>query len=71
VDALEDGGNLSARAGAALPALARLISNIVSGTGGYDVSDELRDRGFRGKTDKPDTEDGWDTVARFATKGVP
>lgn len=71
VDALEDGGSLSSRAEAALPALARLIANIVGGTGGYDVSDELRERGFRGKTDKPDTEDGWETANRFATKGVP
>lgn len=71
VDALEEGGSLSARAATALPALARLISNIVSGTGGYDVSDELRERGFRGKTDKPDTENGWETVAKFATEGVP
>lgn len=71
VDALEDGGNLSASAEAALPALGRLISNIVSGTGGYDVSDELRERGFRAKTDKPDTEEGWDTVVKFAVDGVP
>jgi hypothetical protein len=71
VDALEDGGNLSTRTEAALPALARLISNIVGGTGGYDVSGELRERGFRGKTDKPDTEEGWETVAKFATEGVP
>jgi hypothetical protein len=71
VDSLEDGGSLSSRAKAALPALASLISNIVSGSAGYDVSDELRDRGFRGKTDKPDTAEGWETVNRFATEGVP
>jgi hypothetical protein len=71
VDKLEDGGKLSARAAAALPALARLISNIVTGTGGYDVSAELRRRGFKGKTDKPDTEVGWESVRKFAKEGVP
>lgn len=71
VDALEDGGNLSAAVDASIPAVARLISRIVDGTGGYDVSDELRERGFRSKTDKPDTEDGWATVAKFAAEGVP
>jgi len=71
VDSLEDGGALSKRADAALPALARLISSIVSGTGGYDVSEEMRERGFRSKTDKPDTEDGWASVSAFATEGVP
>lgn len=71
VETLEDGGAISSRVEAALPALGQLISNIVSGADGYDVSDDLRERGFLGKTDKPDTQDGWGTVSKFATEGVP
>lgn len=71
IETLEDSKTISSRAEAALPALGRLISNIVSGANGYDVSDDLRERGFLGKTDKPDTRDGWSTVNQFATQGVP
>jgi hypothetical protein len=71
VDALEDGGALSKKVDEALPAVGRLISQIVSGDDGYDVSDELRERGFLGKTDKPDTEGGWGQVSQFARQGVP
>lgn len=71
INRLEGGGELSARAAPAIAALGRLISHVVDGAGGYAVSDELRDRGFLGKTDKPDTEVGWGSVAAFAAKGVP
>ncbi len=71
VDSLEDGGKLSAKVDEALPAVGELIAQIVSGEGGYDVSEELRERGFLAKTDKPDTQGGWTQVARFATEGVP
>jgi hypothetical protein len=68
---LESGTGKVARVKAALPALAQLIYDIVAGTGGYTVSQDLRDRGFLGKTDKPDTEGGWASVATFASQGVP
>jgi hypothetical protein len=68
---LEEGGAPSARTREAFPAVGQLISDIVSGVGGYSVSPELREKGFRGKTDKPDTEAGWKTVAEFAHDGVP
>jgi hypothetical protein len=71
VDSLEDGGALSGKVEEALPAVGHLIAQIVSGDAGYDVSDELRERGFLGKTDKPDTEGGWGQVSKFARKGVP
>lgn len=67
---LEDGGPVTAQAKAAVEALGRLISTIVD-RGGYSVSRELRHRGFLGKTEKPDTEQGWSTVERFAGEGVP
>jgi hypothetical protein len=70
INRLEDGGVATARLENAIEALGRLISTVVT-TGGYTIADELRDRGFRGKTDKPDTETGWDSVARFASEGVP
>jgi hypothetical protein len=68
---LEDGGTMSSRVKDAIRPAADVISMIVEGTGGHMVSDELRERGFRGKTDKPDTEEGWKTVAEFARDGVP
>ena len=68
---LEGGGAPSARVLGAIPALATLIAAIVGSSGGYTVSEELRDRGFRGKTDKPDTAEGWESVSRWATEGVP
>jgi hypothetical protein len=71
VDSLEKGGALSKKVEQALPEVGRLISQIVSGEAGYDVSDELRARGFRAKTDKPDTEGGWGQVSEFAREGVP
>lgn len=71
VDAIEDGGTVTGRVEETLPALAQLISDLVTGADGYDVSDELRERGFLGKTDKPDTQDGWESVSKFATEGVP
>ena len=71
VDSLEDGGALSKRVEEALPAVGHLISQIVSGDAGYDVSDELRERGFLGKTDKPDTDGGWGQVSKFARERVP
>jgi hypothetical protein len=71
VDSLESGGALSKKAQEVLPAVGQLLSQIVSGEAGYDVSDELRERGFLGKTDKPDTDGGWEKVAKFAREGVP
>lgn len=71
VDSLEDGGALSKKVEEALPAVGHLISQIVSGDAGYDVSDELRERGFLSKIDKPDTEGGWGQVSKFAREGVP
>lgn len=68
---LEAGGAVTARTAPAVAGVARLISAIVSGQGGYSVSDELRDKGFRAKTDKPDTVAGWATVSQFAKDGVP
>src|SRR5205823_4814401 len=53
IDRLEDGGQVTARNADAIDALGRLISKVVT-TGGYTVAAELRERGFRGKTDKPD-----------------
>jgi hypothetical protein len=70
VDSLEDGGGLSKRVEDALPAIGRLISDIVSGDAGYDVSEELRERGFLSKTDKPDTDGGWGQVSKFAREGI-
>lgn len=67
---LEDGSAVTARTEPAVDALARLIATIVSG-GGYSLSEELRNRGFLGKTEKPDTEEGWRTVETFARDGVP
>lgn len=71
VDSLENGAAVTSRVDEALPALGRLISEIVDGSAGYDISDELRDRGFLGKTEKPDTEGGWAKVSQFAADGVP
>ncbi|HEU5253613.1 MAG TPA: hypothetical protein VFU16_09850 [Solirubrobacterales bacterium] len=71
VDSLEDGGALSKKVDEALPAIGLLISQLVTGEGGYEVSDELRERGFLSKTDKPDTDGGWGQVAKFARNGVP
>lgn len=71
VDSLEDGGALSEKVEDALPVVGQLISQIVSGDAGYDISDELRERGFLSKTDKPDTEGGWGQVSKFAREGVP
>ena len=71
VDSLENGGKVSARVEQALPIVGRLLSQIVAGEGGYDVSEELRKRGFLGKTNKPDTDDGWSKVSSFASAGVP
>jgi len=68
---LEAGGEVTGRIEAGVANVAQLIADIVGAGGGYAVSDELRARGFRGKTDKPDTAEGWDTVHRFATEGVP
>jgi hypothetical protein len=71
VDSLENGAAITSRVDEALPVLGHLISNMVGGTAGYGVSSELRDRGFLGKTDKPDTQGGWERVSQFATDGVP
>ena len=68
---LEDGGKITPHGQDAIKPTAEVIASVVAGEGGHQVSDELRDRGFRGKTDKPDTQEGWATVARFAEDGVP
>lgn len=68
---LERGAAVTPRTAAAVTGVARLIAAIVGGQGGYSVSDELRAKGFRAKTDKPDTAEGWTTVAEFARDGVP
>jgi hypothetical protein len=65
IDGLEDGRTASPRQRDALSDLAGLIAMIVE-EGGYDISEELRDKGFLGKTDKPDTADGWSTVAAWS-----
>ncbi len=67
---LEDGGTVTARTEPVIDGLGRLIATIISG-GGYRVSEELRNRGFLGKAEKPDTQEGWTTVERFARDGVP
>lgn len=68
---LERGGGITTRVAPILPELAALLAETVVGQGGYEVSEELRDRGFLGKTDKPDTAEGWASVSRWATQGVP
>lgn len=70
IDGLEDGRSTSPRQRDALSDLAGVIAMIVE-EGGYDISEELRDKGFLGKTDKPDTADGWSTVAKWSREGVP
>lgn len=68
---LESGGAVTLRLAPVVSALAQLISEVVAGQGGYAVSQDLRDKGFRGKTDKPDTDQGWASVANWAKNGVP
>jgi hypothetical protein len=71
LERLEDGGAISGNAEPAVTALAETVASIVAGEGGFSVPDELRERGFRAKTDKPDTSAHWASVHRFATEGVP
>jgi hypothetical protein len=68
---LEEGGQVTGRIASALPALGRVITGVIGGEGGHLISEELREAGFRGKSDKPDTEMGWRSVHRFAVEGVP
>lgn len=46
--------------------LAQVVDRAMSGRMGESPSDEVR-----AKIDKPDTKEGWETVRRYATKGVP
>jgi hypothetical protein len=71
IERMEEGRQPSKRSLPAINPLARLLARVVSGSGGYNVPTELKKAGFRGKTDKPDTEDGWATVERFHRDGVP
>lgn len=71
IDRMESGGQVSTRIDSEIPAVARLISDIVSGHGGYSVSSALAARGFRGKIDKPDTRNGWASVEHLHREGVP
>ena len=71
IERMEDGHPASTRGLKALPTLTQLLAAIVSGEGGYSVSTELQKSGFRGKTNKPDTRNGWATVEQFHRNGVP
>lgn len=71
IERMETSGVAPRGAATAFQALGELLSTVVSGEGGYSVSEELQDRGFLGKTDKPDTQDGWESVRKFAQEGVP
>lgn len=71
ISRLETGAQVTPRLQRVVIALGKLISEAVDGTGAYTVSKDLRDKGFRGKTDKPDTESGWASVADWAENGVP
>lgn len=71
VQGMEEGRAVSARIAPAVPGLARQISAILTAAGGYAIPDEIKDKGFRGKTDKPDTEGGWATVQQWHANGVP
>lgn len=71
ISRLEKGGEVADRLKPDIEKLAKIISDVVGGKGPYSVSNDLKEKGFKGKGDKPDTADGWDTVRRFAAKGVP
>lgn len=71
IERLEGGGAASARITAGVEAIAALLSAIVSGDGGFAVSGALAASDFRTKVDKPDTRDGWRTVAEWHADGLP
>jgi len=71
IERLEGGGQPSGQVASAIGALSELLAAIVGGQGGFHLAPELVRRGFRGKTDKPDTEAGWQSVEQFHRQGAP
>lgn len=71
IERLERGGGANARHQALLSAMARLVHDIIAGHGGFTVPAPMQAKGFRGKTDKPDTDQGWATVAAWHANRVP
>lgn len=71
IERLEGGGRASSRTMPGIEAAGALLSGLIGGAGGFAVTPELRAAGFRSKTDKPDTREGWATVHRWHSDGVP
>jgi len=71
IERLENGGRASTRTAAGIAAAGDLLSAITGGQGGFAIAPELRAAGFRSKSDKPDTREGWRTVAKWHGDGVP
>jgi len=71
IERLEGGGRPAGEVANAIGPLSELLAAIVGGQGGFQLAPELVRRGFRGKTDKPDTEAGWQSVEQFHREGTP
>ena len=71
LEGFEAGRAVTTRSVQAAEALGHQLAALIAGTGGFEVSDEIRAKGFRTKLDKPDTQRNWDSVRDFHEHGVP
>lgn len=71
LEGFEAGKQVTTRNARAAEALGYQLAALISGTGGFEVSDEIKAKGFRTKLDKPDTDEHWDSVRDFHDRGVP